>query len=118
MKIILADKNDTRFLASLIAAVIDKAMAARHFVDDRQVYFDILAKVDGIYVNFEIQLSYQKYYDLRCFWHISSIFYDNANTAYFGMKGEGKTKIGHNEFFEKMPKLTSINFCGFNIDKG
>ena len=36
---------------------------------------------------------------------------------YFELKSGGKTKINHNEFFEKIPKLISINFCGFNIDK-
>ena len=126
MKIILADKLDTRFLASLLAAIIRTDVksieildvsAKRRYLSDREIYFDILANIDGTIVNIEVQLAYQKYFDLRSFWQISSIFSDNANVIYNDLVKEGKTRIRHDEFLGRLPKVICINLCGFNIDK-
>jgi hypothetical protein len=126
MKIILADKSDTKFLAFLLAAVMGCGVndieildvkIEKKFLFDRHIYLDILAKVEGALINFEVQLTYQKYFDLRCFWQLSAIFQNNANMVHQDMKKSGLTRISHDEFFEKLPKTVSISFCGFNIDK-
>jgi hypothetical protein len=123
----LDDTFSIEFIAALVGAVLEKPVSVvkilsvhiktPSYLFDRQIWLDILADIDGVMTNIEIQLLLEKYYDLRCFLQICSAMSDLSNDVYHKMKNEGKTKIRHDELFSKIPKYVSINFLGFYVDE-
>jgi len=112
-KRIFGNKNETAYLIRLLAAVLDKQVNAVEVLDvkvdgprmlnDRQVYLDVLARVDGELVNVEVQLRLERYYDFRCFWHLCALMHEAVNSLYQQWKREGKSSIRHDELYGQLP---------------
>ena len=119
-------KFDYDYAAALIAAVLSKNVSSVEVLDaavktpelmDRPMSLDLLVMLDGQLVNVEIQLLYEKFYDLRCFMQLCALLQDRLHTMYQDMKGAGRKKIRHDTIYGQLPKVISINILGFYIDK-